>query len=91
MQEDSNYWEVDCGDQGVFKISDGQKNAILLAEKQKVRFVDIGEAVINVAFIRIMRKRKTENHRLVEPEKPAFEPTESGKRLIEDLRKKMHV
>lgn len=87
MQEDSNhYWEVDCGEHGLFKVSEAQVEFIMKAEREKTRFVRLDDAVINVAFIRIMRKRKRENLRLAEPEKPTFEPTESGKKILEDLR-----
>lgn len=45
-------WELNCGDIGNFDISDKQMEIIKEADKVGMRFVDIGKAVINIAFIR---------------------------------------
>ena len=47
-------WSIDCGDTGMFDISDEQKMLILRADGSGARFVDTGQAIINIAFIRGM-------------------------------------
>lgn len=57
MHEENNnkgdiWWKLDCGDMGVYDITDEQLNIIKNADRLGVRFVDIGEAFIQIAFIR---------------------------------------
>lgn len=43
-------------DSNTYKVTESQKEIILKASQGNVRFVDIGDAVINLAFIREMRR-----------------------------------
>jgi uncharacterized beta-barrel protein YwiB (DUF1934 family) len=50
------WWEVDCGDLGVHRVTEGQMNGILKAEEINARFVRFGDVIVNVAFIRGAKK-----------------------------------
>lgn len=52
MTQGNRRWQLNCGDIGNFDISDSQMQMIKKADSVGARFVDIGEALINIAFIR---------------------------------------
>lgn len=52
-------WYVLRTDKNEYEISTSQMKSIVEADKQGRRFVNIGEAVINLAFIREMEKKKS--------------------------------
>lgn len=52
MTQENKRWKLNCGDLGTFDISDNQMQSIKKADSAGARFVDIGEAVVNTAFIK---------------------------------------
>ena len=81
------WWEIDCGDLGTHKITERQIEAVLEAEKMKVRFVRFEDIVINVAFVRGAKKvtkRRTLDSLNNFPLDKKDEPF-----LVEDNRKKL--
>lgn len=52
MMPENKRWQLNCGDIGNFDVSDSQMQMIKKADGAGARFVDIGEALINIAFIR---------------------------------------
>lgn len=50
------YWEVDCGDLGIHRMTTAQLNEIMQAENRNTRFIKFNDLVINIAFIRGAKK-----------------------------------
>jgi len=50
------YWNLDCGDLGINKVTTKQLNGIMQADSSNTRFVKINDLVINTAFIRGAKK-----------------------------------
>jgi len=50
------YWEVDCGDIGIHRMTTAQLNEIMQAESKNTRFIKFNDFVINTAFIRGAKK-----------------------------------
>ena len=50
------YWEVDCGDLGIHRMTTAQLNEIMQAELKNTRFIKFNDLVINTAFIRGAKK-----------------------------------
>lgn len=70
-----------------YKITESQKEAILKAEQTGRKFVNIGEAVINIAFIREMRRHEevqdfSEMHPLPEGSKKYIVLNENEKKQL---------
>lgn len=49
------WYEVDTG-KNIYRITERQHQAILEADRKNIRFVQLDNATINVAFIREMKK-----------------------------------
>jgi len=50
------YWEVDCGDLGIHRMTTAQLNEIMQAENRNTRFIKFNDLVINTVFIRGAKK-----------------------------------
>jgi len=52
------WWDLDCGDLGVKKITDAQMNKVLEAEARSIKFIKFDDFIVNISFIRGANKGK---------------------------------